>query len=90
MSGKYRLAPFGFKAPDSDSVIVSCGKKDGLGRVEVHTADRFLVVFKSVEKGTETVVPQLDWAWVECHEGPRSVGVERYTFYSGTLGFEFF
>lgn len=50
-------APPGLVVPNLDLVIVTSGHKQGLGWVEVNTANWTIVFFKSVDKSSHAVVP---------------------------------
>ena len=78
----------GVQRPDLYSGVVAGGGEDGLGGVEVNTADRALVALKTVQQGAHSVVPQLDGRGEERDQHPGSRGVERDTLGPGGLGLE--
>lgn len=43
--------------PDLDFVIISAGNEEGLGLVKVDSSDRAIVLLKSINQGSHTVIP---------------------------------
>ena len=46
--------------PDLDLVIIPTRDKEGLCLVEVNTANRAIMLLKSVNQGAHAIIPQLD------------------------------
>lgn len=50
-------APPSLMVPDLDLVVVTAGHEEGLGRVEVDAANRAIVFFEAIDKGSHAIIP---------------------------------
>jgi hypothetical protein len=60
--------------PDLNLVVVATGHEERLGLVEIDTANGAIMLLKSVDEGSHSVIPQLNSGRVEGDENPWSEG----------------
>jgi hypothetical protein len=60
VAGQCKHTLSGLSGPNLDGVVITTRDKDWLSRMESDTSDRTVVIFKTIDQSTHTIIPQLN------------------------------